>query len=199
MSSVLYFRYHSTNCYFVRSSTSGRLLAIDAGWPGTLYEYARAMKSIGCALENIEWAIATHMHMDHAGLMSEFVERGITCFVFPKQLESIDAMEKTITKNDKRYKHIQKQKLTELNVTESRGVLQGIGIAGEIVVTDYHSADSVSFVSNDGEAVVGDLPPLGQMMPGDNRMLANYEALRKAGAKRIYPGHASMFELGPVR
>jgi ribonuclease/clavin/mitogillin len=111
---VLYFRYHNTNCFIVRSSTSQKLLAIDAGWPGTLFEYARCLKTIECNLENVAWVVLTHFHMDHAGLVGEFVERGVTCFALEGQIESIDAMEKTIEKNDKTYRRIDKTKLRQI-------------------------------------------------------------------------------------
>jgi ribonuclease/clavin/mitogillin len=192
---VLSIRYHSTNCFFMRSSMRGQLLAVDAGWPGTLYEYARLMKTIGCNLENIAWSIVTHFHMDHAGLLSEFIDRGITCYVFENQVGAIDAMEKTIEKNNKKYKRIEKEKLQLMNIRDSRKTLESIGISGEVVVTDYHSPDSITFVSDDAEAIIGDLPPAGQMMPDDRRFLVNWEILRKMGAKKIYPSHAEIFQL----
>lgn len=70
---MVYFRYHSTNCFFVRSSMGDRLLAIDAGWPGTRHEHAQCMKQIGCRFHQISWAIVTHFHIDHAGLIGQFV------------------------------------------------------------------------------------------------------------------------------
>ena len=172
-----------------------RLLAVDAGWPGTLYEYARLMKTIGCNLENIAWSIVTHFHMDHAGLISELIGRGINCHVFENQIGAIDAMEKTMEKNNKKYKRIEKEKLQLMNIRDSRKARKSIGISGEVVVTDYHSPDSITFVSDDGEAIIGDLPPAGQMMPDDRRFLGNWEILRKMGVKTIYPSHAELFQL----
>jgi len=127
---MLYFRYHSTNCFFVKSSLNQRLLAVDAGWPSTLYEYARNMKTIGCKLDEVAWAIVTHFHMDHAGLISEFLERGVTCFVFENQIDAVDSMEKTILKNDKTYKMIDKEKLRPISAKDSRAVLAALGIMG---------------------------------------------------------------------
>jgi glyoxylase-like metal-dependent hydrolase (beta-lactamase superfamily II) len=54
------------------------------------------MKTITCSLENIAWAMVTHFHIDHAGLIGEFMDRGIRCLVFENQLEAVDAMERTI-------------------------------------------------------------------------------------------------------
>ncbi len=193
---MLHFRYHSTNCCFVRSSLDGRLLAIDAGWPQTLYEYARGMKSIGCHLEQVAWSIVTHFHMDHAGLIGEFIERGVTCFVFENQLGAIDAMEKTIEKNSSRYRRIRKDRLHLITTRDSRMVFEKLGIGGEVIVTDYHSPDSITFLSDEREAVIGDLPPAVQMMPDDQPFQRNWEALKKRDMKDIYPSHAEAFRLG---
>lgn len=192
---MLHFRYHSTNCCFVRSVLDKRLLAIDAGWPGTLYEYARGMKSIGCRLENIAWSIVTHFHMDHAGLVSELIARGVTCFVFENQLGAIDAMEKTIEKNSRRYPRIEKNRLHPVNVRDSRTVFEKLGIRGEVIVTDYHSPDSITFLSDEREAVIGDLPPAVQEMPGDEPFLRNWRLLRDRGVRRVFPAHAEEFDL----
>ena len=66
---------------------------------------------------------------------------------------------------------------------------------GEVVVTDYHSPDSISFIVDDGEAIIGDLPPEGQRMPGDKEHIRNWELIRKMGAKIVYPSHAGAFKL----
>lgn len=192
---MLHFRYHSTNCCFARSTLDERLLAIDAGWPGTLHEYARGMKSIGCRLENIAWSIVTHFHMDHAGLVSEFLERGVTCFVFENQPGAIDAMEKTIEKNSRSYRRIDTNRLHPVAVRDSRAVFEKLGLHGEVIVTDYHSPDSISFVSDEREAVIGDLPPATQQMPGDEPFLRNWRLLRDKGVRRVYPAHADEFDL----
>jgi glyoxylase-like metal-dependent hydrolase (beta-lactamase superfamily II) len=133
---MLHFRYHGTNCFFIRSSLDERLLAIDAGWPESLHEYARGMKSIGCRLQDIAWSIVTHFHMDHAGLVGEFLERGITCFVFENQPGAIDAMEKTIEKNSRSYRRMEKHRLHPVTVRDSRAMFETLGIHGEVIVTD---------------------------------------------------------------
>ena len=193
---MLSFRYHSTNCFFLKSSPNDRLVAVDAGWPGTLYEYAREMKKIGCHLEDVGWAMATHFHMDHAGLVGELLSRGVTCVVFENQMTAIDAMEKTIEKNTPVYVRIARERLRPLETRESRSFFGELGIDGEVVITDYHSPDSVSLVLDSGEAVVGDLPPADQGMPDDVRLQRVWDILRSKGVRRVYPGHAGAFDLG---
>ena len=80
------------------------------GWPCTLYEYQRCMKEIGLRFTDIQIAVVSHFHMDHAGLVGEF-------------------------------------------------------------------------------------PPLGQVMPDDLVSIGSWDAIRKSGAVKICPSHAGFFEI----
>jgi ribonuclease/clavin/mitogillin len=188
-------RYHSTNCFFVESTRDKRLLAIDAGWPLTLREYQREMKELGLKYQDIAWAIVTHFHMDHAGLITDMIADGITCIVFENQMQAIDAMEKTIWKNLPDYKAIDKTRLTQLHIADSREFLHQIGVHGEILCTDGHSPDSISFLSDEHEVVIGDLYPLEFVMPDDEKSNASWELILEKSGKVIYPSHAPSFWL----
>jgi len=190
-----YFRYHSTNCFFLKSSRNDDLLAIDAGWPCTLYEYKKLLKTIGHAFSQIKWAFVTHFHMDHAGLTGEFIDSGIQCFVFENQIAAIDEMEKLIKKNYKEYKTILKERLRIIETRDSREFLREIGIYGEVIVTDGHSPDSISFITDAHEAIIGDLSPLDQIMPEDKKNRSSWDKLKSLGARTIYPSHAEIFNI----
>jgi len=188
-------RYHSTNCFFVESTLDKQLLAIDAGWACTLNEYQREMKKIGLRYQDIAWAIVTHFHMDHAGLITDMVADGITCIVFENQMQAIDAMEKTIWKNLPDYKAIDKTRLSQLRIADSREFFHQIGVHGEILCTDGHSPDSISFLSDEQQVVIGDLYPLEFVMPDDEKSNASWELILEKGGKMIYPSHAPSFRL----
>jgi hypothetical protein len=51
------------------------------------------------------------------------------------------------------------------------------------------------FLLPEGEVIIGDLPPEGQMMPDDNRFLTTWGKIRNLGGRKIYPSHAEVFEL----
>ena len=93
-----YFRYHNTNCFFLECSKNN-LIAFDAGWPCTLYEYRRCLKVIGLDFKDIKIAAISHMHMDHAGLIGEFINAKIDCLILEEQAEIIDEMERIILKS----------------------------------------------------------------------------------------------------
>ena len=62
--------YRSTN-YWVVSAGNSRLL-VDLGWPGTMPAMRANLDRMGVPLDQIRYAVATHYHMDHAGLAQEF-------------------------------------------------------------------------------------------------------------------------------
>ena len=66
--------YRSTN-YWVVSAGAARLL-VDIGWPGTLGTMKANLKRMGVPLREIRYALATHYHIDHAGLAEELKREG---------------------------------------------------------------------------------------------------------------------------
>ncbi len=172
-------------------------MAFDAGWPCTLYEYCRMMKTIGLRYESVAWAVVSHMHMDHAGLLSEFLNSGIECFVFGDQFETIDGMERIILKNKEyqSYKKIDKEKVNRISIESFNEVCKQIEVHGEAVKTPGHSRDSITFISKNYEALIGDLHPKSQIMADDSESLASWALIESRGAKRFFPSHAEVFEL----
>lgn len=192
-----FFRYHQTNCFFIESSLNGKLLAIDAGWPCTFYEYQRYLKQINLRYQDIVWSFVTHLHMDHAGLWGEFIESNINCYAFEEQINHIDKMESIITRNKDyiNYKRIDKSKIKILRVSESRQFFKEIGIVGEVISTKGHSKDSITFISDHNEAIIGDLYSPDLVMSDDIESRKSWEAIKEKGAKFIYPSHAKYFEI----
>lgn len=139
--------------------------------------------------------MVTHFHMDHAGLITDFIDNGIECYVFENQVNAIDDMEKTIKKNDREYKGIKKDKLKIVKIGDSRNVLKSLGIDGEAIITGSHSNDSVTFILDTGEAIIGDLMPREQVMEDDEETQESWKRILAKGVKRIYPSHARIFEI----
>lgn len=191
-----YFRYHNTNCFFIECS-SDSLIAFDAGWPCTLYEYRRCMKGIGLDFDSIKKAVVSHMHMDHAGLLGEFVDANIECLILKEQADLIDGMVGIILKNPEYqgYRRIDKTKISCVSFARLNEIFAGEKVGGEMIKTAGHSDDSISFVSEEGEALIGDLPPLRQVMSNDEKSNASWKLLKDKGAKIIFPSHAEVFAL----
>ena len=133
--------------------------------------------------------------MDHAGLLNEFIESGIQCYIIEKQSnKEIDEMERTIKKNYKEYKEIDKSKILRASIEEINELLKQEGFSGEVILTEGHSPDSISYVTEDNEAIIGDLTPIEQIMD-DKKSEENWNHIKEKKVSRIYPSHANIFEI----
>jgi len=185
--------YRSTNYWVVGAGTS-RLL-VDIGWPGTLGTMKANLKRMGVRLHEICYALATHYHIDHAGLAEELKREGVPLLVLEVQVAAIPLM-KTWTKPRDKYVEVTTHGNVTISFQESRQLLGQIGISGEILHTPGHSADSVSLLLDDGSAFTGDLPP--ERYAFDNPVaLSSWRLLRERGAAQVYPAHGPKRPMDP--
>ncbi len=181
--------YRSTN-YWVVSAGSSRLL-VDIGWPGTLGIMKANLRKMRIPLREICYALATHYHIDHAGLAEELKGEGVSLLVLDVQLGAIPMM-KTWTKPGDGYVDITEDGNAVISCKQSREFLSQIGIAGEILHTPGHTDHCVSLLLDDGSVFTGDLP-LEAFAFENPAAVASWQLLREKGATRVYPGH------GPIR
>ena len=183
--------YRSTNFWVVSAGTSRMLF--DLGWPGTMGVMMANLRRMNIPLPEIRCGVASHYHIDHAGLAQELKRTGMRLLVFETQLEAIPLM-KAFTKPQDHYLEITTGDIVPVVFAESRSILAQIGIAGEILSTPGHSPDSVSLLLDNGSVFTGDLPPEEYPEAGDPELVAaSWRMLRERGAKQVYPAH------GPVR
>ena len=177
--------YRSTN-YWVVSAGTSRLL-VDIGWPGTMGTMKANLKRMGVPLGQIRYALATHYHIDHAGLAEELKKQGVPLLVLDVQVDAIPMMT-TWTKPGDNYVEITTDGNITISCQESRQLLGQIGVPGEILHTPGHSDDSISLLLDDGSVFTGDLPP--EAYAFDNPVaLDSWRLLRERGARRVYPAH----------
>ena len=183
--------YLSTN-YWVVSAGRSRLL-VDLGYPGTMGTMRANLKRMDIPLKEICYALATHYHIDHAGLAQELKLAGVPLLVLDVQVRAIPLM-KQFTKPRDHYVDITLDDNVTISFAESRTLLERIGIPGEILHTPGHSDDSVSLLLDDGSVFTGDLTPPGLAIEeAANAVAASWQLLQERGARRVYPAH------GPVR
>jgi ribonuclease/clavin/mitogillin len=185
--------YRSTN-YWVISAGTSRLL-VDLGWPGTMGRMRASLRRMDVPLKEIRYGLATHYHIDHAGLAQELKQAGVPLLVLDVQVPAIPLM-KSWTKPQDRYVDITMHDNVTISFSESRSVLERIGILGEIVHTPGHSDDSISLLLDDGSAFTGDLThPL--RIGEENRAVvsASWRLLRERGATRVYPAHGPVWQI----
>jgi ribonuclease/clavin/mitogillin len=183
--------YRSTN-YWVVSAGTSRLL-VDLGYPGTMGMMRASLNRKGVPLKEIRYGLATHYHIDHAGLAQQLKQEGVRLLVLDMQVVAIPRLKSWVKPRDQ-YVDITMHDNVTISFAESRAVLERIGIAGEIVPTPGHSDDSVSLLLDDGSAFTGDLTPPSLVGEDDAGLVAtSWRLLRERGVTRVYPGH------GPVR
>lgn len=182
--------YRSTN-YWVVSAGTSRLL-IDLGWPGLLGTLLANLARMDIPLKEIRYGLATHYHHDHAGCAQELKLKGMPLLVVEEQVQAIPAMKQWIKPSD-HYVDITLHDNVVIRTAESRALLAGIGMAGEIIATPGHSDDSVSLLLDNGCAFTGDLTLESMVANEDPAVVArSWQLLRDRGITTIYGGH------GPV-
>jgi glyoxylase-like metal-dependent hydrolase (beta-lactamase superfamily II) len=179
--------YLSTN-YWVVSVGRSRFL-VDLGYPGSLGTMRKRLQQLDIPLKEIRYALATHYHIDHAGLAQELKLAGVPLLVLDVQVHAIHLM-KQFTKPHDHYVDISLDGNVLISATESRQLLSQIGIAGEILHTPGHSDDSVSLLLDDGSVFTGDLTPF-ELAWGESAEVvqASWRLLKEKGARQIYPAH----------
>jgi len=183
--------YRSTNYWVVSAGTSH--LIVDLGWPGSMGMMRATLKRMDVPLEEIRYGLATHYHIDHAGLGQEFKQDGVPLLVLETQVQAIPLM-KTWIKPQDNYLDITTHDNVTISFSESRSILKQIGISGEILPTPGHSDDSVSLLLDDGAVFTGDLThPAFIGLEDAEIVVASWRLLRDRGATRVFPGH------GPAR
>ena len=162
------------------------------GYPGTMGTMRARLNQMNIPLKELQYALATHYHIDHAGLAQELKLEGVGLLVLETQVPAIPLMEQ-FTKPQDYYVDISLDGNVTISFPESRAFLAQLGIPGEILPTPGHSNDSVSLLLDDGSVFTGDLTPL-DLAWGEAAgvVVTSWHLLEKKGAKRVYPGH------GPV-
>ena len=180
--------YRSTN-YWVVSAGESRVL-VDIGWPGTLGTMKANLRRMGIPLQELRYALATHYHIDHAGVAEELKREGVPLLVLDVQVPAIPTM-RIWTKSSDHYVPISAEGNVIISFEESRQLLGHVGISGEILYTPGHSDHCVSLVLDDGSAFTGDLPF--EALAFDNPVaLSSWRLLRERGVVRVYPAHGPM-------
>jgi endoribonuclease LACTB2 len=185
--------YRSTN-FWVVSAGRSRLL-VDIGWPGTMATLRTSLERKGVPLREICCGLATHYHLDHAGLAQELKQAGMRLLVPDLQVEWIPRIKDHVKPVD-RFTDISLHDNHVLTLAESRAVLSSMGIAGEILHTPGHSPDSVSLLLDGGEVFTGDLThPMFATEETSDEVTASWDRLIEHGATTVYPGHGSIRSL----
>ena len=185
-------RYGNTNTFYIPGSDGG--LLVDTDWAGTLPLFFKAIKTAGIEMKAITTLLVTHYHPDHMGLAGELQRLGVKLLVVDVQRLFVHASDEIFAR-DKHlsYRAVDESAATVISCAESRDVLKGLGIDGEILHTPSHSEDSVSLALDDGSCLVGDLEPLAYLAGYEENpaLKSDWEQLMRRRPKRSLYAHAN--------
>ncbi len=206
------------NVYLIRGN-DGYLL-VDAGVPGREDVLFSWLEQRGIPPAAIRLVVVTHVHFDHVGSLrairdrtgcavavpegeSGYLERGEVVLPpgtrwFSRPLLAL-AGRSRVVKSLLRFDPVKADRalLGETSLEEA-------GFSATVVPTPGHTLDSVSLLTQDGLAFVGDLAPndlpfgLGPIYNAIGEdgpmMLRSWEVLLRAGARTILPAHGTPFD-----
>ncbi len=201
MSAVTLLKYSNTNTYLIEGS--GGSILFDTGWAGTFGDFCKALGETGKKLQDISYIMISHFHPDHMGIAQDIADHGPVIVAVDIQKTYLHAADEIFAK-DKRttFRPIIDEEVRVISLNESRGLLESIGLIGEIVYTPGHSDDSISLWLDEGLLFVGDLNPLYELELHKGTVIGeSWEKLLGLGPKKVYYGHAKPAELsdcGPL-
>jgi endoribonuclease LACTB2 len=182
----------SIHLYLLESES--HLLLVDTGFPNTLFELGRAMRSTGYQISDIDYLIVTHFHIDHAGAVQELKNEGLSFVLFDVQQSHIQSLE-WMAKDKWECTPIQLHDTIIMKTENSRPFLKQLNMDGEIVATPGHSEDSISLLLDTGEVFIGDLMAEHLIMADTSLEKKSWEKLKALGAKTIFPSHGMAYNL----
>jgi glyoxylase-like metal-dependent hydrolase (beta-lactamase superfamily II) len=187
---IIELHYSNTNTYLIRGS-KGYLL-FDTGWAGSFHAFCKSIGKSGVKLSDIAMILISHYHPDHMGIAGEIADKGPVLLVCDVQRDFLHSSDRIFEKeNRKDYIPIDDSKAHVISISESRKVLGGIGIVGEIIATPGHSDDSISLLLDSGELFVGDLNPLYELeLHNGTEIGKSWDRLLAHKPKIVYYGHA---------
>ena len=183
-------KYSNTNTYLIEGER-GTIL-FDTGWAGTFPMFCAELGRQGKKLNDIDYLLISHFHPDHCGIAQEIADKGSVILACDVQKEYLHAADAVFEKDKRaRFSPIRDDKVKLISLSESRSVLAGLGIDGELIHTPGHSEDSISLWLDEGSLFVGDLNPLYELeLHKGTEIGRSWEKLLALDPKTVYYGHA---------
>ncbi|MEF8725673.1 MAG: MBL fold metallo-hydrolase [Candidatus Bipolaricaulota bacterium] len=199
---------------FLLVGNGSDLILVDAGNPGDGGKIVEKVQTLGYRLKDVSLIVLTHGHRDHVGGVAELTkalsakvvvhERDSRAFSEGESLSTTPA--RFTGRLLKPFATDKKFPLPEDEpdrIKQSSVSLKCFGIDGEIIHTPGHTFGSLSVVSENGIAVVGDLimgkfivfgraslPIFAEDLPS---VKDSIKRVLSAGPKRIYSSHGGPF------
>jgi glyoxylase-like metal-dependent hydrolase (beta-lactamase superfamily II) len=207
MTALIPLKFLMSNACLLRGRNN---ILIDTGSPLDLAMITRQLSAHGVKPNNLALIVLTHVHFDHAGTAAA-LQKQAKCPVAVHSLEK-DNLEKgqnapiiPIHPLGKMLMPFMSQRFSPASadiLIEDKLDLSGYGVDAQVIFTPGHTPGSLSVLTSDGHAIVGDLIgggwPLGQFQPGKPRYhywASNLEAV-KTSLKQLLAFHPLQIQVG---
>ena len=214
-----------TNCYLIEIPDG--FILIDTGYPGDFDKFSTKLHNLDIPISDIQYLFLTHHHDDHAGFAARLTEQSGCARIVHEQAiqplqegESADTMKPvnlrvkilfgvfSLFHKDFKFPSVFINESDYVVSEERSGILQNIGLDGEIIQTPGHCQDSISIVTADGLAFVGDVAmnfpniiglhhrPI--FVENEEQVFRSWQRLAEHGAEKVFPAHGKPFSVNEL-
>lgn len=217
MEQIIQIRLKISNSYLIKGP---KTILVDTGSPGDTKNLIMGMRKVGIDVQDLSLIIHTHVHFDHCG-----------CTWDLKQMNDLPIVVHNIEADAQREginsAIIPTHWFTRLTMPLMKDSFQGVvsdltiedemdlnayGVDGRIICTPGHTPGSISVITNNGDAIVGDLMGGGDFMglffrlrPRYHYFASNMDLVRSSikkvinySPKNIYVGHGGPLKFDSV-
>ena len=199
-----------TNCYLLRGD--GGTMLIDPGPPGGADVVIAGVRQLGIQPENVRLILVTHGHLDHYGAAEPIrdwcgapVAAHAREIVYSQDRRNALPPAQTLRSSIFRWFYLLFSSLghvaplkADLEVDDGAD-LSGYGVDARILLVPGHSPGSLSVVTAEGDALVGDLfvnyavPSQPIYLQDRDAWQNSSERTRRANPRMVYVGHGEPF------
>jgi len=205
-------------CHVGLVGNPGSYVLIDAGFPGTMGAFLRAIKRIGAEPKDIRAIVITHFHYDHVGCLARIRDlSGAGVIVHAAEAEAMRKGEMLVPVGTNRFARAivrafrgpaaRPHRTAAGNPTiviDREYDLSRFGVGGRIIPTPGHTRGSVSVILDSGDAFIGDaaanmplvnrksvFPPFAEEPA---KLAQTWAALLETNAGTFHPAHGGPFD-----
>jgi glyoxylase-like metal-dependent hydrolase (beta-lactamase superfamily II) len=207
MTKIIHLKLAMSNAFLLRGEKD---ILIDTGSPADFPALIRQLNKHGAEVGNLALVVLTHVHFDHAGAVAALVKQ-TKCPV------AVHRLEKENLELGQNAPIIPVHPLGKMLMPfmgagfapafadvlmDDALDLSPYGLAAQVIFTPGHTPGSVSILTGDHQAIVGDLCgggwPLGQFQPGRPRYHYWASSLDdvRASLKRVFASQPTQIHVG---
>lgn len=210
MTKIIHLKLAMSNAFLLRGEKD---ILIDTGSPADFQALTRQLNKHGVEVGDLALVVLTHVHFDHAGAVAALVKQA-KCPVAVHRLEK-ENLELGQNAPIIPVHPLGKMLMPFMGagfVPASADILMDddldlspYGVAAQVIFTPGHTPGSVSILTDDHQAIVGDLCgggwPLGQFQPGRPRYHYWASSLKdvQASLKRVFSFQPAKIHVGHGR